>query len=214
MGGVESRFSLLLIDGSTEEALHLWVQHPELQSRLRPNEPIRSSLHRDTPLHCAARAEMKILLNDFLEAGGDPLVCNANGETPLHIVCTSARASSRTSKRRAELLQILLDKLPEVSGEESYDIIESSTRSLPGAVNPAWGASGDGWSTLGHSIAVCEGAGLQNDVSGNAVNVPLGAQDKVASSCCMHCLWGVCLPLAVCKQNKAKENIAPPLLAT
>ena len=127
MGGIESRFNALLLEGKAEECLDLWHHNTELvQSSYRLDVPIKGSPYRDTPLHCATRAEMKILMHEFLESGADPLARNANGETPLHVVCVSARCSSRTNKRRAELLQLLMDKVVEVCGEDSYDVITES----------------------------------------------------------------------------------------
>ena len=111
MGGVESRFNGLLVEGSEAEALELWHGNPELQARFRPNVPIKSTQCRDTPLHSAARGCMKVLMDEFLARGADPRAKNANGETPLHIACSSARFSSRTNRLRADLLRLLLDRL-------------------------------------------------------------------------------------------------------
>jgi ankyrin repeat/IBR domain-containing protein 1 len=111
MGGVESRFNGLLVGGNEKEALELWHSHPDLQARFRPQLPIKSSPHRDTPLHSAARGSMKVVMEELLSNGADPRTKNANGETPLHIVCSSARFSSRTNRLRAELLRLLLDRL-------------------------------------------------------------------------------------------------------
>lgn len=111
MGGAESRFNSLLVEGNETEALELWHNHPELQARFRPDLQIKSTQYRDTPLHSAARANMKILMHELLLRGADPRAKNSNGETPLHIVCSSARFSSRTNRLRADLLRLLLDGL-------------------------------------------------------------------------------------------------------
>lgn len=111
MGGAESRFNGLLVEGNEKEALELWQSHPELQARFRPNLPIKSTQYRDTPLHSAARGDMKELMQEFLSRGADPRAKNSNGETPLHIVCRSARFSSRTNRLRADLLKLLLDRI-------------------------------------------------------------------------------------------------------
>jgi len=121
MGGVESRFQTLLLEGKTEEAMSMWHNNPEnLQQIFRPNAPIKGSPYRDNSLHCSARHGMKILMHEFLEKGADPFSRNDNGETAMHIVCRTARGSSRTSKRQADLLFLLLDKIPEVCLEGSY----------------------------------------------------------------------------------------------
>ena len=60
MGGVESRFNALLVDGKVSEAEEMWEANPELQSRYKPNNQIKFSPLRDTPLHCIARLEMKV----------------------------------------------------------------------------------------------------------------------------------------------------------
>ena len=111
MGGVESRFDGLIVEGNEEEALELWHSHPELQARYDPNHQIKASPHRDTPLHSATRGSMKVLVHELLAQGADPRAKNAGGETPLHVACSSARFSSRTNRLRAELLAMLLDRL-------------------------------------------------------------------------------------------------------
>ena len=111
MGGVGSRFHSLIVEGNEKEALELWHAHPDLQASLDPNLPIKSTPYRDTPLHSAARGCMKVLMHELLSHGADPRGKNSNGETPLHIVCSSTRFSSRTNRLRADLLALLLDKL-------------------------------------------------------------------------------------------------------
>lgn len=111
MGGVESRFNSLIVDGNEKEALELWHSQPELQARYNPSLPIRGTSRRDTPLHSAARGSMKILMHELLSCGADPRSRNSDGETPLHVVCSSTRFSSRTNRLRAELLTMLLDRL-------------------------------------------------------------------------------------------------------
>ena len=111
MGGVESRFSGLIVEGNEQEALELWKGHPDLQARYNPNLPIKSTRCRDTPLHSAARGGMKTLMKELLSHGADPRSKNTNGETPLHLVCSSARFSSRTNQLRAGLLGLLLERL-------------------------------------------------------------------------------------------------------
>lgn len=122
MGNVESRFDTLLAQGKEEEATEQWNENFELQTRFQPNAQIKSSQYRDTPLHCTVRFEMKELMVEFLSMGGDPFSTNALGETPLHIVCRAAKVSSRRSRKRAELLRLLLERIP--SGE-TFEVVRS-----------------------------------------------------------------------------------------
>ncbi len=60
MGGLESKFNALLVDGRREEAESIWAENLDLQSRFRPNIQIKASPTRDTPLHCTVRHEMQV----------------------------------------------------------------------------------------------------------------------------------------------------------
>ena len=119
---MESKLISLLQEKKLNEALELWVDNPELQNRINPNARIRA-LNGDTPLHCAARYGSKPILWLLLSKGGDPFVRNAKGETPMHIVCTSAKHDSITNDIQGDLLEVLLTKIPEVTGEATYDIV-------------------------------------------------------------------------------------------
>ena len=123
MGGIESKFNALLVDGRTDEAKTMWADNIELQERFRPNEQIKNSPKRDTPLHCAVHWEMRELVEEFLKRGGDPFSRNGSLETPIHVVCRSAKFSSRRSKRKLELLKMMIEKM---SGELSYAVIPGS----------------------------------------------------------------------------------------
>ena len=112
MGSGESRFAQLLAEGNEDEALILWKDNFDLQVNFQPDVQIKASPHRDTPLHCAVRHEMRELTVEFLSVGANPFVMNGKGETPLHLVCRSSRHSSRTSKKRADFLKLLLDRVP------------------------------------------------------------------------------------------------------
>lgn len=149
MGSAESRFNGLLVHGNEKEALDLWQSHPELQAQFRPNLPIKSTRYRDAPLHVAARNDMKSLMQEFLTRGADPRAKNSNGETPLHIVCRSARFSSRANRERADLLRLLLDRLSPFeqnidtgsgvlceSGESQWGFGDSMGRDGTGEVDP------------------------------------------------------------------------------
>lgn len=122
MGGIESRFNGLLVDGKADDAMEVWTANFHLQTSLQPNAQIKSSPYRDTPLHCSVRWEMKKLMLEFLTRGGDPFATNGIGETPLHIVCRAgdAKISSRRSRKRADFLQLMLDRIP---NEEGFEVI-------------------------------------------------------------------------------------------
>lgn len=124
MGGVESRFNTLLVEGKQEEAIQLWNENIELQARHQPNNRIKASPYRDTPLHCTVRFEMKELMQEFLTRGADPFAANGVGETPLHMVCRASKFSSRRAKKRAEFLQMMLDRIP---NEEAFEVIRTSS---------------------------------------------------------------------------------------
>lgn len=125
MGGVESRFNALLVDGKASEAMEIWISNIELQAGLQPNAQIKSSPFRDSPLHCAVRWEMKELMLEFLTRGGDPFTTNLIGETPLHIVCRAgdSKISSRRCRKRAEYLQLMLERIP---NEEHFEVVRTS----------------------------------------------------------------------------------------
>ena len=171
MGGVESRFYSLLLSGSSDEALQMWLSNPEdLQELFHPNVPIKSSPFRDNPLHCAARHGMKILMHEFLEKGADPYARNDNGETAMHIVCRTARGSSRTSRRQKELLSVLLDKIFELPLEDSYDVV-------PDAGLPYEKAESD---RLIETWPVLRNSPLYQEDSKQEDKLYLGIQDKVS----------------------------------
>ncbi len=60
MGGLESKFNGLLVEGRGEDAELMWNENPDLQNRFRPNSQIKFSPTRDTPLHCTTRHEMQV----------------------------------------------------------------------------------------------------------------------------------------------------------
>ena len=172
MGGLESRFNALLLEGKSEEALQFWNDNPDFHSTFRPNCLIKYSPSKDSPLHCAVRHEMKVLAAIFLEHGGDPFTRNANGETPVHLVCRSAKFSSRRSKRRAEILQELLDKIvPESYSEE--EVVGQGEGA--GSVAVKRNRLLESWS---------EGAGNSGLYAGGS-RLNLGVQDKVCVCVCV-----------------------------
>ena len=196
MGGIESKFNALLVDGRADEAKTLWSENIELQVRFQPNLQIKSSPNRDTPLHCAVHWEMRELVEEFLKRGGDPLSRNGSGETPIHVVCRSAKFSSRRSKRKLDLLQLMLKRIPEIAGEKSYDVIpgstslehlkdfDPSTRSLPAKRS----------TSVGSADGRVRGLTLQGKVGGIKVkdSLNLGIQDKVGFVNCL------CVCVCVC----------------
>eukprot|EP00731_Ephydatia_muelleri_P020035 Em0012g860a len=125
MGGLETKLVSLLQDRKLAEALELWLDNPKLREQIDPNGPMKWTGNKDgdTPLHCAARYGSKPILWLLLSKGGDPFVRNAKGETPMHIVCTSSKHDSASDAVQADLLEVLLSKIPEVTGEKTYEII-------------------------------------------------------------------------------------------
>lgn len=123
MGGTESRFNTLLIEGS-EEAVQMWKENFAFQAKYQLNAQLKASLDRDTPLHCAVRHEMKELIQEFLSNGSDFFAMNGNGETPLHLVCRAGKISSRKAKRRAEFLQMMLDRIP--TKDAGFEVVRST----------------------------------------------------------------------------------------
>ena len=184
MGGTESRFNALLVEGDEKEALALWHAQPELQARFRPGVPIKSSPYRDKPLHCAARGSMKVLMHEFLSRGADPRAKNDSGETPLHIVCRSARFSSRTNRLRAELLRLLLDNLPPTDREKYENIgmgVWSTEVKCEGEMRSKAGSS----LSLGRDSLFSNGAGERLDPYNMAV------LDRVSGKMCV-CISHTC----------------------
>ena len=159
--------------------MSMWVSNPEnLQEIFHPNVPIKGSPYRDNPLHCSARHGMKILMHEFLEKGADPFSRNDNGETAMHIVCRTARGSSRTSKRQADLLYLLLDKIPEVYTclEASYHVVaDPDSKGERKRLSETWPA--------------LRGSAPQHEDS-QEDKLHLGIQDKVST-----------LPSLVCHQH-------------
>ena len=183
MGGIESKFNALLVEGRADEAKTLWSENSELQERFQPNQQIKSSPKRDTPLHCAVHWEMNDFVTEFLKRGGDPFSRNGSGETPIHVVCRSAKFSSRRSKRKLELLKTMLKKIPKIAGEQSYDVIPGSpsleqlkdaqTSSLRPAKRHA---------SVGSAEDKMRSLTIQGQVGGIKVkdSLNLGIQDKVS----------------------------------
>lgn len=181
MGGLESKFNALLVDGRGDEAKTIWDANIDLQERFRPNEQIKSSPKRDTPLHCAVHWEMRELIEEFLKRGGDPFSRNGNLETPIHVVCRSAKFSSRRSKRKLELLKLMLNKIPKISGAQSYDVIPGSA-SLERLKDLGTASLPPKSKRLSVEEERLRAITLQGQVGGITVNdsLNLGIQDKVS----------------------------------
>ena len=193
MGGLESKFNALLVEGRADEAKAMWSENIDLQARFQPNSQIKSSPKRDTPLHCAVHWEIRDLVEEFLKRGGDPFSRNGSGETPIHVVCRSAKFSSRRSKRKLDLLQLMLKRIPYLSGEQSYDVVPSSTsserlkdlgtqsmRSLPSKRSSS---IGDAEEKLKSLTILGKAGGIKVKDSLN-----LGIQDKVRVCTCIQVL--------------------------
>lgn len=141
MGTAQSKFHDLLLQGKVEDAHLLWIESEELQTRLQPNASVRGSRWRDPPLHCLLRhgdykqSQLKALALELVQNGANPIQQNRNGETALHIVCTSQRHSKRVSQARREILELLLQWLPDqvVEGkkEKQLEAEEEEKSSVP-----------------------------------------------------------------------------------
>ena len=119
MGTLESKLAHHLMTDELGEALHLWQTNEELQSKININGSMRGALHKDPPLHCVLRhgnyrsAEMRPIVQIFLDKGANPLTKNGLQETALHILCCSQRQGARENKARCTILEMLLQKLPD-----------------------------------------------------------------------------------------------------
>ncbi len=178
MGGMESRFNALLVEGKAEEALRLWHENADLQSSYRLNVPVKSTSDRDTPLNLATRAEMTAVVKELLARGANPLCPNAKGMTALHTACVSARCGSRTGQRRADILQLLLDKVVETYDKGSYVAFpdpRTGTGSKRSFLNEWW------WGSQ-------SGEGSSREQANEQEEFNLGIQDKVTFAK-YDCLW-------------------------
>ena len=133
MGTVEGKFYQLLSQNDLSEALKLWESTPELPNKIDINLGFKWARNKDPPLHCLLRhgnyrsEEMRTLLQIFLDKGADPSIRNALDETALHIVCCSQRQGVRENKVRCEVLELLLQKLPD--SEQSSKKINQPAKS-------------------------------------------------------------------------------------
>ena len=122
MGSNGTKLVTLLKDRKTSEAMALWEESQDLKDNFKPNTPIGWK-RRDTLMHLVARAGARDLLRHLLQHGGDPFATNSNEETPIHVACTSVSSDPAVQTERAELLELLLDHVPEASREEAYEVI-------------------------------------------------------------------------------------------
>ena len=117
MGTIESKFCQLIVTDNLGEAIKLWQSNEELQ-KINVNNGLKGSRNKDPPLHCLLRhgnyrcAEMKGLLQILLDKGANPISTNSMSETALHILCCSQRQGARENKARCDVLEILLQRLP------------------------------------------------------------------------------------------------------
>lgn len=117
MGTIESKFCQLIVTDNLAEAIKLWQSNEELQ-KMNVNNGLKGSRNKDPPLHCLLRhgnyrcAEMKGLLQILLDKGANPISLNSMSETALHILCCSQRQGARENKARCDVLEILLQRLP------------------------------------------------------------------------------------------------------
>ena len=47
----------------------------------------------------------------------------------MHIVCTSSKHDSKTDAVQADMLEVLLTKIPEVTGDDTYEILTAEGES-------------------------------------------------------------------------------------
>ena len=183
MGGTESRFNTLLIEGS-EDAMQMWKDNFALQAKYQINAQLKASPHRDTPLHCAVRAELRDLIQEFLSNGADPFAMNGIGETPLHLICRAGKISSRRAKRRAEYLQMMLDRIPSAEEGGAFEVVRSSASLERERRGGRGGGGGAAALANGFSSSLSKEEGKR--ISGRAPVISetnrLGIQDRVSST--------------------------------
>jgi len=100
---------LALIAGDEEKSIAIYTASTKghsLEEDLHPSMPFPIRGQEDeTPLHLAAKSALGIILNLFLDHGGNPNSPNSRDETSIHCICNR----SDLNDVRYELLLILLD---------------------------------------------------------------------------------------------------------
>ena len=116
MGGSSTKFCQALQRGEEDEAMNLFIRHPNLKRAVRLNRSFGSNHGHNTAMHYVCVHAMKQLLQDLLSEGADPLSKNATGQTAFHLVCKTQPGDDPS--RRLECLQLLLAWLKENEGNE------------------------------------------------------------------------------------------------
>ena len=110
MGSSNSKlFRQALLAGDEQRALQLYHSVKELQN-LNPSQTSGVLKGKVTPLHLAAKRELKSLFKEFIINGGKPNVEDGRGRTVVHILCSAANGRDpQVGECRAEMLQFLID---------------------------------------------------------------------------------------------------------
>ena len=104
MGNANIKFRNALVRGDSRQALEIWQSERKLRQKLDVNTTYGKKYNNNTPVHLCCRYSMLEMLALLLERGGDPNLSNDDGETCLHLLCSSRDNESR----RLECLTLLL----------------------------------------------------------------------------------------------------------
>ena len=115
MGVSSTKFRQALQRGEEDEAMNLFVRHPNLKRAVRTNRSFGPNHDNNSAIHYVCAYAMKQLLQDLLSEGANPLAKNSNGQTAFHLVC---KAKEDDAMRRYECLKLLLIWLNDNKGNE------------------------------------------------------------------------------------------------
>lgn len=119
MGVSSTKFRQALQRGEEEEAMNLFIRHPNLKRAVRLNRSFGLNYSHNTAIHYVSVHAMKQLLQDLLSEGANPLLKNLVGQTAFHLVCDR----KDNAFRRFECLKLLLIWLNENEGSETVSKI-------------------------------------------------------------------------------------------
>ncbi|XP_028393114.1 ankyrin repeat and IBR domain-containing protein 1-like [Dendronephthya gigantea] len=115
MGVSSTKFRQALQRGEEEEAMNLFIRHPNLKRAVRLNRSFGPNFSHNTAIHYVSIHAMKQLLQDLLSEGANPLLKNSAGQTAFHLVCDR----KDNAFRRYESLKLLLTWLNESEENET-----------------------------------------------------------------------------------------------